>query len=340
MAAGEIGVRHRVLAALAAVVLAAGCAARKPAPVVDRSPPPAAKPAAPAVPATPPAQAGAQTYTVKRGDTLYSIALDHGADWREIAALNGITDPTRLQVGQELVIRPVPPPAVAAAPVVVSPVVPSAPVTARPLGGDATPPPTAHPAETQAPAATPSGALRTEPKGLRLPYSEENVALVQRSDTARAAVAPKPEPPVAKPDSPPAAKPEAPKPVPDAGAAQIDWGWPAAGTVIGTFNGSSNKGIDIGGRVGDPVVASAAGVVQYVGEGIPSLGKLVIIKHSDAYLSAYAHNSEILVKESQKVAKGQQIARMGATGTTQPKLHFEIRRQGAPLDPLQYLPAR
>jgi lipoprotein NlpD len=81
-------------------------------------------------------------------------------------------------------------------------------------------------------------------------------------------------------------------------------------------------------------------VVQYVGEGIPALGKLVIIKHGDTYLSAYAHNSEILVKESQKVAKGQQIAKMGTTGTDQPKLHFEIRRQGAPLDPLQYLPAR
>ena len=80
--------------------------------------------------------------------------------------------------------------------------------------------------------------------------------------------------------------------------------------------------------------------MQYVGEGIPAMGKLIIIKHSDTYLSAYAHNSEILVKESQKVAKGQQIAKLGSTGAQQPKLHFQIRRQGTPLDPLQYLPTR
>ena len=333
MATEANALRVRVLLALAAAALVAGCAARKPAPVVDRSPPPAAKPAAPAAPVAPATPAGPQTYTVKRGDTLYSIALDHGTDWREIAALNGIADPTRLQVGQTLVIRPAPPREGASAPVVVSPVTPSAPVAARPLGGDSPPAPAA---ESPAPTAGAPGTLRTEPKGLRLPYSEENLALVQRS----AAIPPKPEPPAAKPEPPAPAKPEPPKPAPDPAAAQIDWGWPATGAVIATFNGSSNKGIDIGGRVGDPVLAAASGVVQYVGEGIPALGKLVIIKHSDAYLSAYAHNSEILVKEAQRVAKGQQIARMGATGTTQPKLHFEIRRQGAPLDPLEYLPAR
>jgi lipoprotein NlpD len=336
-------VKRHVALILAASALVAGCTARAPAPVVDRLPPAAAKPAAPAVQAGPAAPAGPQTYTVKAGDTLYSIALEHGTDWRELAALNGITDPSRLRIGQALVIRPAAPATAGGGPVVVSPVAPSAPVAARPLGAD----PAAAPPTPAAPAAAAPGLLRTEPKGLRLPYSEENVAMVQRSDAARPTAAPKPEPaaPVAaaKPEAP-AAKPEppaaAPKPPPDPVTGQIDWGWPAAGAVIGNFNGSSNKGIDIAGRVGDPVLASAPGVVQYVGEGIPSLGKLVIIKHSDTYLSAYAHNSEILVKEAQKVARGQQIARMGATGTTQPKLHFEIRRQGAPLDPLQYLPAR
>jgi lipoprotein NlpD len=329
--------RQRAVVVVAAAALAAGCASRKPAPVVDRLPPPAPT-AAPAAPA------GPQYYTVKRGDTLYSIALDHGLDWRELAGMNAITDPTRLRLGQQLVVKPAAPAPVAEGPVVVSPIAPSAPVAARPLGADAAAPAPGAPAGT--PAAT--GALKTEPKGLRLPYSVENLALVQRGDAARTAAVPPATPvpasPPAKPEGPPAAKPDAVPPVaraaPDPGAAQIDWSWPAAGKVTGGFNGSSNKGIDIGGKVGDPVFASAAGVVQYVGEGIPSLGKLVIVKHGDTYLSAYAHNSEILVKESQKVTKGQQIAKMGATGTDQPKLHFEIRRQGAPLDPLQYLPQR
>lgn len=326
--------RQRALVVGAAVALAAGCASRTPAPVVDRLPPPkpAAAPAAPA--------AGPQYYTVKRGDTLYSIALDHGLDWRELAGMNAITDPTRLRLGQQLVVKPAAPAPAAEGPVVVSPIAPSAPVAARPLGPEAPAAPSAAPAAI--------GALKTEPKGLRLPYSDENLAVVQRGDAARTAAvppaAPAPSPPsAAKPEAPPP-KPEVVPPVaraaPDPGAAQIDWSWPAAGKVTGGFNGSSNKGIDIGGKVGDPVLASAAGVVQYVGEGIPSLGKLVIVKHGDTYLSAYAHNSEILVKESQKVAKWQQIAKMGATGTDQPKLHFEIRRQGAPLDPLQYLPQR
>jgi lipoprotein NlpD len=304
--------------------------------VSDRRPP--EKPAAPAAVQPPAAPGGPQFYTVKRGDTLYSIALDHGLDWRELAAMNAITDPARLRLGQQLMVRPAAAAAPAAeGPVVVSPVVPSAPVAARPLGADGATSAAAAPSPGVAlpPAGAATGALKTEPKGLRLPYSDENLALLQRGDAGRTAAAPAAAAP-AKPEAPPAA----PKPAPDSGAAQIDWSWPAGGKVIGGFNGSSSKGIDIAGKVGDPVLASAAGVVQYVGEGIPSLGKLVIIKHGDTYLSAYAHNSEILVKESQKVAKGQQIAKMGTTGTDQPKLHFEIRRQGAPLDPLQYLPQR
>lgn len=341
--------RTGVLLACAIAVLA-GCAARRPAPVVDRLPPPEAKPAAPpaaqAVPARP------DTHTVKRGETLYSIALEYGVDWRDLAAWNQLSDPTRLRLGQTLVLRSPGAAAVAEGPAVASPVAPSAPIVARPLGTEpGAAPPAAPVAIAPGPGAAPSpgpGVLRTEPKGVRLPYSDENLAALQRSDAARSGIAPKPDAPPAapapKPDATakvePAPSPAPARPAPDPGAAQIDWSWPAGGKVTGSFNGGTNKGIDIGGRVGDPVYASAAGVVQYVGEGIPSLGKLVIIKHSDTYLSAYAHNSETLVKESQKVAKGQQIARMGTTGTDSPKLHFEIRRQGVPLDPLQYLPAR
>jgi lipoprotein NlpD len=116
--------------------------------------------------------------------------------------------------------------------------------------------------------------------------------------------------------------------------------WPATGKVVATFNGTASKGVDIAGRVGDPVFASAAGRVVYSGEGIPAYGKLVIIRHNNTYLSAYAHNSQILVKEGQNVARGQKIAELGTTGAKEAKLHFEIRRQGKPVDPLAYLPTR
>jgi lipoprotein NlpD len=335
----------------AALAMVAGCASRRPAPVIDRMPEPAAKPAVPPAPAAVPAPSPQpDTYTVKRGDTLYSIALDHGVDWRELAAWNQLADATRVSVGQTLVVRnPALAPAAPApgGPVVVSPVTPSQPIAGRPLVAE-TPPGTAAPAIPPQPIAG-TGGVRTEPKGLRLPYSDENLAALQRGDAPRGAVAPKPEVPPAgtpapKPDVPPVTKvepgPAAPPRALEARVDGIDWVWPAGGTVMANFNGASLKGIDIGGRVGEPVYASAAGVVQYVGEGIPSMGKLIIIKHGDTYLSAYAHNSEILVKESQKVAKGQQIAKLGSTGAQQPKLHFQIRRQGTPLDPLQYLPTR
>ena len=322
-----------LLLAAAALGLAA-CSAKRPAPVEDRGRPPAAtKPDA----ATAPAPATtADTYVVKRGDTLYSIALDNGVDWRELAGWNQITDPSRMQVGQVLRIRPPPGPDG----VVVSPVEQAPPIAARPLGPEvpASPPPAAA-----------TGGLRTEPKGLRLPYSEENLAAVQRADAPRVAVAPKPEapPPVAavKPEPPPAAKPEAQppaaaKPESDGGDERVDWAWPAAGKVVTAFNGASSKGVDIAGRAGDPVYASAPGKVVYSGEGIPAYGKLVIIRHNGTYLSAYAHNSQILVKEGQTVAKGQKIAEVGSSGSEGPRLHFEIRRLGKPVDPLQYLPSR
>jgi lipoprotein NlpD len=329
----------RWLAVGCVLVLAAGCASRRPAPVVERAPAPVAKPAAPTAPQP-------QTYVVKRGDTLYSIALDQGVDWRDLAAWNQLSDPTRLSVGQTLVVRPPAPAAIADGPVVVSPVAPSQPIPSRPIGTD-TPAPAATPsAAPAAPAAAASapGVLRTEPKGLRLPYSDENLAALQRGD-ARAAAPPVAAAPAPKPEPPPVAKVEpaptpTPKPEPDSGEDRVDWSWPAQGRVIAGFNGAGNKGVDIGGRVGDPVLASAGGRVVYSGEGIPAYGKLIIIRHNNTYLSAYAHNSQILVKEGQSVAKGQKIAELGATGSETAKLHFEIRRLGRPVDPLQYLPNR
>ena len=112
--------------------------------------------------------------------------------------------------------------------------------------------------------------------------------------------------------------------------------------LIGKFssNGSLNKGIDIAGELGQPVLAAADGAVVYDGSGLRGYGELVIIKHSDAYVSAYGHNRRLLVREGQQVKVGQHIAEMGSTGADRVKLHFEIRRQGKPVDPLQYLPRR
>jgi lipoprotein NlpD len=339
----------RVLVAAMTALAILGCVSRAPAPVDDRSAPrAAAKPAAPPAP-TP------DTYVVKRGDTLYSIALDQGVDWRELAAWNQLGDAAKLQVGQVLRVRPPQAPA-AAEGVVVSPIDAGQPIVTRPLGAETPPGGAAVPAPPAPVAVVPpvtpgTSALKTEPKGVRLPYSDENLAALERAETARAAAKPdapaaaaaKPEPSAAaKPEPPAAAKPEpaVPKAEPDAAGERVDWMWPATGKVVATFNGTASKGVDIAGRVGDPVFASAAGKVVYSGEGIPAYGKLVIIRHNNTYLSAYAHNSQILVKEGQNVARGQKIAEVGRSGAREAKLHFEIRRLGKPVDPLAYLPTR
>ena len=137
------------------------------------------------------------------------------------------------------------------------------------------------------------------------------------------------------------AKPE-PKPaeaVP-AVAGDVSWAWPSGGKVLAGFAEGTNKGVDISGKMGDPVLAAGDGKVVYSGSGLRGYGKLVIIKHDATFLSAYAHNNNILVKEGQSVSRGQKIAEMGNSDTDQVKLHFEIRRQGKPVDPLQYLPKR
>lgn len=122
----------------------------------------------------------------------------------------------------------------------------------------------------------------------------------------------------------------------------IDWQWPHSGTVIASFStsGKVNKGIDIAGSAGDAVKAAAKGNVVYAGSGLLGYGNLIIVNHSEHYLSAYAHNRKILVQEGEDVKAGQVIAELGSTGTDKPMLHFEIRRNGNPVDPSQYLPGR
>jgi lipoprotein NlpD len=139
----------------------------------------------------------------------------------------------------------------------------------------------------------------------------------------------------------PAPAPAPPPPPASAGEDDIAWTWPTGSAmVLAGFDEQKNKGIDIGGRAGDPVLASADGKVVYAGAGLRGYGNLIILKHNNTFLTAYAHNQTLLVKEDQSVRKGQKIAEMGSTDTDRVKLHFEIRRQGKPVDPSRYLPVR
>jgi lipoprotein NlpD len=261
----------KALVALLVLVLAAGCAPqRRGAPVEDRRPPArVAKPApaAPAAPARPVAQAPTPEgfYTVRRGDTLYSIALEHGQEYREVAQWNSLEDPTKISVGQVLRVSPPPQQAVSLG-------------QGRPGGG------------------------RIESR----PIASAPVATEPAKSVAR----------------------EEPK----LEAGPLTFAWPVKGKVVAGFAEPRQKGIDIAGRSGDPVIAAAAGRVTYVGSGIPGLGKLIVIKHDQGYLTVYAHNRELLVKEQQSVTRGQKIAELGE------KLHFQIRKGSAAVDPLLYLP--
>ncbi|AYD64648.1 LysM peptidoglycan-binding domain-containing protein [Achromobacter sp. LC458] len=142
------------------------------------------------------------------------------------------------------------------------------------------------------------------------------------------------------PDATPAPAPVDVKPAPRAAdASVINWAWPASGAIVQTFNASS-KGIDISGALGDPITAAADGLVKYSGNGVRGLGNLIIVEHQNGFITAYAHNRALLVKTGQNVKRGAKIAELGQSDTTSPRLHFEIRRQGTPVDPMQYLPTR
>ena len=175
----------------------------------------------------------------------------------------------------------------------------------------------------------------------------DNSGVVARPVTA-AVVAPTVAASAAKPAAPAAsAQAAASAPVPVAPAAPATSGdddlgfiWPSSGTLIAGFDEARNKGYDIGGKAGDPVLAAADGRVVYAGAGLRGYGNLIILKHNNTFLTAYAHNQVLLVKEDQAVRRGQKIAEMGSTDADRVKLHFEIRRQGKPVDPSRYLPAR
>ncbi|MBS0556963.1 MAG: peptidoglycan DD-metalloendopeptidase family protein [Proteobacteria bacterium] len=324
-------------AALALTAWLAGCASTPPAPVVDLSLPNENLSAAAA------AGTAAQGYRVVRGDTLYSIAFKHGLDYRDLAAWNGIGAPYRIFVGQDLRLS------APAAPAVVATI----PVTPEPQPGQAVTSGIGEGATT-----TPLAATTSAPK----PSAFEPIAAAPANSpqSPPAVPAPTPATPAPPPAPPPVAAP-APKPVeaappvvvapvppkpaanaPELNAGGVTWRWPAEGKVVGTYvaGDQTRQGLDIAGRAGDPVRAAADGEVVYSGNGLIGYGELIIVKHNANFLSAYGHNSKRLVKEGDRVKAGQEIAEMGATSASRDELHFEIRKNGKPVNPLDYLPAR
>ncbi|MFA6972420.1 MAG: peptidoglycan DD-metalloendopeptidase family protein [Gallionella sp.] len=290
----------RIFAGLFVVSLLAGCASSgKHAPVVERGT--AAKAVKPTEKDWRP-----KVHVVQRGDTLYAIAFNYGLDPRELAEQNAIQDPNVIYVGQQINLF-------------------GGPVSPRPV------------VESR----SPQSLVKDQPKVAKYPYSEAAVAqaeAVQSTERGTPVLAkvdarPKAESKVeAKPDN----KAES---VAGGGADDaLEWSMPTQGKLIGTFSEADNrKGIDFAGKPGQAIFASAPGKVVYSGSGLRGYGKLLIIKHNKTYLSAYAHNDQLLVKEGETVTRGQKIAEMGSTDSDQVKLHFEVRRLGKPVDPANYL---
>lgn len=300
---------NRIFALLVAAVILVGCASSKQrAPVVERS-----GAASKAAVAAETARAKAprerdwrpQVHVVQKGETLYSIAFNYGFDYHELAELNGIADPNVIAIGQQI----------------------------RLFSGAAA---RSVPAVENKPS---EPAIKDQPRLVKYAYSEAAMAQITKSEKADkpAAVVP------AKPEPKPQPQQKAETRPADDGVevepdADIEWSLPTQGKVIAGFSEAANrKGVDIAGKLGQPVNASAPGKVVYSGSGLRGYGKLVIVKHNATFLSAYAHNDKVLVKEGQSVTRGQKIAEMGNTDTDQVKLHFEVRRFGKPVDPAKYL---
>jgi lipoprotein NlpD len=320
-------------------LLAACATSMTPAPVVSRTSQSAETPAA-AAPAATPVLEGHGYYRVKKGDTLFRIAVDVGQSYKDIVTWNNLTNPNDIKVDQMLRVLPPDAGASSAGGVQLGAVGGGSSVEVKPLGAPST--------VAGTPAAD-SSLNKIGPRGDKRPYSDATLADLEKPDAAvNNAAAPAtttvPAQSGAKADSSAASASSAPGPsgslaAPAAGEeVAMDWMWPAEGKVIGNF--SAKKGIDIAGKSGQSVMAAGAGKVMYAGAGIRGYGNLVIVKHSNNLLSAYAHNKTILVKEGQQVTKGQKIAEMGNSDSDSVMLHFEIRQQGKPVDPAKYLPPR
>lgn len=301
----------RLAAAAATLLILAGCASSgRRAPVEDRAKPAPVAGSTSASASQAPAKVlpGAENagkpgyYTVKPGDTLIRIALEAGKTWRDIAAWNGLENPNLIEVGQVLRVEPPAGEGLASAKPVTSPKIESRALDSK-TGTKAA----GAAASTPGAAAVASGASAADAKAA--PASAATVASSSQVADAK-------------------------------GQDEPNWGWPASGPVIGGFEEGKHKGLTFSGKAGDPVLASADGRVVYAGSGLRGYGNLVILKHSGDFLTAYAHNQTLLVKEDQVVRKGQKIAEMGSTDSDRVQLHFEIRKGGKPVDPAKQLPGR
>jgi lipoprotein NlpD len=339
-------------ALLGALMVLTACSTTRPAPVIERTPMaplPAVLAEKPAESqASKPAEPAPKIHVVQKGETLISIALQHGLDYKELAAWNNIENANVISVGRELVVSsPVlaaatggvvaTPLAIAGAPVATPLPLTGVPAPPAPIGAPVVPPTETKPGTTTgaAPASgLPSSTIKTEPRAVKVPYSEKALAELEAEAKSAGTISGTPSASVPVAPVAPVLPPTASSKGDDE---SIVWGWPAKGKLLGSYTEVS-KGIDIGGAQGAPVLAAAGGKVMYSGTGIRGYGKLVIIKHNGTYLSAYAHNHNIVVKEGQDVKKGEKIAEMGSTDADQVKLHFEIRKQGKPVDPAKLLP--
>ncbi len=309
----------RLLITLTALALTA-CQSNPPAPVINRSPQ-VTKPAPTNVTKTTSIKTNStdtrpDNYIVKKGDTLYSISLAFGYYYKDIAAANNISDPYPINIGQRLDFSSLNNQNAEIAQT-------SDGVTITPIS---TPP---EPVSVVTP-------VLNEPKAVREPYS---LAALNRKAPIKTAIANdnKTKTTVTLPPDEPVAS-QTPYQSKVKAVDNLNWIWPTQGKVTGKFNQASNKGIDIAGKLGQAINAAANGKVIYSGSDLRGYGKLVIVKHSKTYLSVYAHNNRILVKEGQVVKAGQKIAEMGKTDTNTVKLHYEIRKHGKSVDPAPYLP--
>ena len=306
--------------------LAACSTPMAPAPIVERGGEgQAAQPQSQTQSAPSPAPARGY-YEVKKGDTLTHVALENGQSPRDIATWNNLANPNDIKVGQVLRVLP-----------------PEDNAAAGPAGGSQSMavPPQGDVTRTPLPPQGAQSLNKTGPRGEKKPYSDAAFADMQKPDVAPAAAPLAPAAPGALAHVPPAASaPTAADKAADTSGPEetVNWGWPADGKPMEAYE-DAKKGIDIAGNSGQPVVAAANGHVLFVGT-MRGYGNLVIVKHTKDLWSAYAHNKTILVKEGQNVTKGQQIAEMGDSDTDSVKLHFELRKDGKPVDPLKYLPTR